>query len=89
MAIIRDDSQQTTASLSVTTDSGERRQAVIVNCHIRPGKGLSVNVDVLETDAVTDANRAELAAAVASYLGDELRKAAALGVPVGIPAATP
>ncbi len=89
MAIIRDDSQQTTASMAVTTESGERRQAASASCHIRPGKGMSINVDVLEATAITEENRAELAAAIAEYIGDELRKAAALGVPVGVPAASP
>ena len=50
---------------------------------------MSINVDVLEATAITEENRAELAAAIAEYIGDELRKAAALGVPVGVPAASP
>lgn len=85
MNIIRDDSQQTTANLSITTPGGERRQAVSASCHIRPGKGMAISVDVLDESAVTDETRAELAGAVAAYIGDELRKAASLGVPVGVP----
>lgn len=85
MAIIRDDSQQTTASMSVTMENGERRQAVVVSCHIRPGRGMSITVDVQDTAAITEDNRAELSAAIAEYIGDELHKAAELGVPVGVP----
>ena len=82
MTIIRDDSQQTTASLSVTTENGERRQVASANCHIRPGKGVSINVDVLDGTLITNENRAELCAAITQYISEELAKATALGVPV-------
>lgn len=89
MAIIRDDTQQTGAHLSVTMPDGERRQAVSATCHINPGKSMSISVDVLDAAAITGDNRAALAAAVAEYIGEELRKAARLGVPVDVPAAKP
>lgn len=82
MAIIRSDSQQTTASISVTREDGERVQAVSASCHIRPGKSMSINVDVLDAAAITDANRDEVGSAVAQYITEELAKAATLGVPV-------
>lgn len=89
MNIIRDDTQQTSAHLSVATPDGERKQAVSATCHINPGKSMSISVDVLDAAAITDDARAELSAAVADYIGDELRKAAQLGVPVDVPAARP
>ncbi len=82
MAIIRNDSQQTTANISVTREDGERVQAVSASCHIRPGKSMSINVDVLDAAAITDANRDEVGSAVAQYITEELAKAATLGVPV-------
>lgn len=82
MAIIRSDSQQTTANISVTREDGERVQAVSASCHIRPGKSMSINVDMLDAAAITDANRDEVGTAVAQYITEELAKAAALGVPV-------
>ena len=81
MPVIRDDSQQTTAHVAVVND-GERLQAVSASCHIRPGKSVSINVDVLDASAITEANRAEVCRVVAVYITDELAKAAALGVPV-------
>ena len=86
MAVIRDDSQQTTANVSVVGEGGERKQVVSASCHIRPNRGASINVDVLDAAAITDANRAEVCSAVAEYISEELAKAAALGVPVGVPA---
>lgn len=82
MAIIRSDSQQTTASISVTCEDGERVQAVSASCHIRPGKSMSINVDVLDAAAITDANRDEVGTAVAQYITEEMAKAVTLGVPV-------
>lgn len=82
MAIIRSDSQQTTANISVTRKDGERVQAVSASCHIRPGKSMSINVDMLDAAAITDANRDEVGSAVAQYITEELAKAATLGVPV-------
>lgn len=82
MAIIRSDSQQTMASFSLTRGDGERTQAVSASCHIRPGKGMSINVDVLDGATITDEVREELCAAVADYIAEETAKADALGVPV-------
>ncbi len=82
MAVIRNDSQQTTANISVTREDGERVQAVSASCHIRPGRSVSINVDVLDTAAITDDNRAEIGAAVTQYITEEMAKAATLGVPV-------
>ena len=82
MAVIRNDSQQTTASISVTREDGEHVQAVSASCHIRPGKSMSINVDVLDSAAITDDNRADISAAVAQYIAEETAKADTLGVPV-------
>lgn len=82
MAVIRNDSQQTTANISVTREDGERVQAVSASCHIRPGRSVSINVDTLDAAVITDANRDEVSAAVAQYITEELAKAATLGVPV-------
>ena len=85
MAIIRDDSQQTTASISIINENGERKQVVSASCHIRPGKGASINVDVLDEAAITDANRLEVCGAVAQYIREGLARAAEQGVPVALP----
>lgn len=82
MAVIRNDSQQTTANISVTREDGERVQAVSASCHIRPGRSVSINVDTLDAAVITDANRDEVSVAVAQYITEELAKAATLGVPV-------
>lgn len=82
MAIIRNDSQQTMANISVTREDGQRVQVVSASCHIRPGKSMGINVDVLDSVAITDANRDEVGATVAQYITEEMDKAVTLGVPV-------
>ncbi len=87
--IIRDDSQQTTTIISVMETDGTRRAAVCVSCNIRPGKGMSISAEVVDGSAVSGEHLAEVMDAVAECLGNEIAKAAALGVPVKLPAAAP
>ena len=86
MAVIRDDSQQTTANITVVGDDGTRTTVVCAFCHIRPGKGMTITLDVMDdaTD-VSAENMAAVRASIATYIGDEIQKAAALGVPVAMP----
>lgn len=74
MAIIRNDSQQTMANISVTREDGQRVQVVSASCHIRPEKGLSINVDTLDATAITDANRSEVGEAWYSSSSNSCRE---------------
>lgn len=82
MAIIKDDSRSTSLNLSVLDDKGARRYAVIVGCHIRPGAGMAINVDVQDKTAINEENREELSQAVSAFIRQELIKAAEAGIPV-------
>lgn len=82
MAIYREDSQQTTATLTLEGADGTRKQAVSVSCHIRPGRAVNLSVDVMDDATLTDANRAEVTQVVQAILTEGMQKAAALGVPV-------
>lgn len=84
MAIIRNDSQQTMANISVTREDGQRVQVVSASCHIRPEKGLSINVDTLDATAITDANRSEVGEAVVQFIIEQLSRATEQGVPVAL-----
>lgn len=83
MAVVRNDSQQTTASMYVVDADGTRRCVASATCHIRPGKGLTFSLDLLEE--IGEADAPEVAARVADYMAEEIAKAAALGVPVALP----
>ena len=73
-------SQQTTAN--IYNDKGsERVLAVSATCSIRPGRGLNISIDISDSDAL------EAAAGLAAYLGQELQKAAGLGIPIALPTA--
>lgn len=74
-------SQQTTAN--VYNDKGsERVLAVSATCSIRPGRGLNISIDI--SDAL-EGVKEEAAAGLAAYLGQELQKAAGLGIPIALP----
>ena len=89
MAVIRDDSQQTTANITVVGDDGTRTTVVCASCHIRPGKGMTITLDVMDDATnVSAENMAAVRASIAAYMGEEIQKAAALGVPVAIPIVT-
>ena len=59
-------------------------QVVSASCHIRPEKGLSINVDTLDATAITDANRSEVGEAVVQFIIEQLSRAAEQGVPVAL-----
>lgn len=82
MAVVRDDSQQTTANIGIVDEGGNRRTVASVTCQIRPSRGMTISLDVLDEAATNAANRAEVASIVATYMAEEIAKAAALGVPV-------
>ena len=84
MAVIRDNSQQTTANVAIAQD-GERKTVATASCHICPGRGMSINVDILDGAACAGA-AAEVAETIAAYIGEEVAKAARLGIPVALPA---
>lgn len=81
MAVVRDNAQATTANAVVVDDEGNRATAATVSCHIRPNKGMSLNIDVLDA-ALTQANTAEVTEMVKAYIQEEIAKASALGIPV-------
>lgn len=78
-------SQQTTAN--IYNDKGsERVLAVSATCSIRPGRGLKISIDISDSDAL-EGVKEEAAAGLAAYLGQELQKAAGLGIPIALPTA--
>lgn len=86
MAVIRDDSQQTTANITVVDDDGTRKTVACASCHIRPGKGMTFTLDAMDEAAgVDEESMAAVRASIAAYMGEEIQKAAALGVPVAMP----
>lgn len=76
-------SQQTTAN--VYNDKGsERVLAVSATCSIRPEKGLTISIDISDSNAL-EGVREEAAVGLAAYLGQEMQKAAGLGIPITLP----
>lgn len=87
MSIIRTDSQQTTVNASVMVN-GERRQAASATCSIRPGRSMTISVDMTDDGVELQASDlADVANLFAGYIADEIKKAAGLGVPVKLPGA--
>ena len=81
MAVIRDNSQQTTANVMIVQGDGERKTVATASCHIRPGKGMSINVDILDDAATAAENVADVTGTIAAYIGEEVAKAVQLGIP--------
>ena len=46
---------------------------------------MSFNIDMLDTSALIDADANDVRDTIAAYLGDEIRKAEALGVLISLP----
>ena len=86
MAIYKENSQQTTLSLTTQDENGNYVQAAVVSCCIRPGRGLSINMDVFAPALIKPGNEAfnEVANEVTDYILGELVKAPALGVPINM-----
>ena len=80
--IERSDSQQTSCSASAIID-GERRQVATAACGIRPGRGLTLSVDLVAGVRASEEDLAEVGELFAGYIREELKKAAGLGVPLG------
>ena len=85
MAVLRDDSQQTTANINVVDGDGNRKSVASATCHIRPNKGMTISVDVQDEAATNAANFTDVSETIAAYLAEEITKAAALGVPIALP----
>jgi hypothetical protein len=85
MAVVRDDSQQTTANVNIVDSDGNRRTVASATCHIRPGKGVTFSMEVLDDAAISAANIDDVRGTVAAYMAEEITKAAALGLPVALP----
>lgn len=85
MSIERSDSQQTTCSAIATID-GDRRMVASATCSIRPGRGIDFSVYLADHATVAEDEMAQIASMFASYLAEEIEKAAALGVPLTLPA---
>ncbi len=82
MAIIMDNSQQTSLTLYAEGANGARAPAVSAMCSIRPGKSVTINVDVNDAAALETAGIEAARTAIGQYIAQELGKAAALGLPV-------
>jgi len=75
------DSQQTTC-VAMAEINGERRQVASATCSIRPGRGMTFSVDVVEGLATTDEDMDRVADQFSAYLQTELGKARNLYIPV-------
>ncbi len=84
MAIVRDDSQQTNAIFWCVTPQGEKKQAVSASCSIRPNRGLTLVVDVLDAESSMGDVRSEITEEIMYYIRGEIQKAAALGLPMAV-----
>lgn len=86
MAIWKENSQQTTLSLTTQDENGNYVQAAVISCGIRPGRGLSINMDVFAPALLKPESEAfkEVGNAAADYILNELAKASALGVPINV-----
>lgn len=76
-------SQQTTTNVFSNRD-GVRVLAASATCSIRPNRGMSISIDVADKAALENV-WAEAATGISTYLGKEIRKAAAQGIPVSSP----
>lgn len=82
MSIKRSDSQQTTCIATLVSEEGERRQAASATCSIRPGKGLTFSIDVMEDSGLSDDDKKAMADMFGEYLMAELKKARGLDLPI-------
>lgn len=80
MAISCENSQQTTLNVVEQGADGEAVTAASVTCYIRPGQTLNISLEVRNAE-ITSENIGSVAAAIGEYLGSELAKAAATGIP--------
>lgn len=75
-------SQQTT--MNVYNDKGSGRVlAASASCSIRPERGLNISVDISDGEALAGVWE-EAKEGLASYLEQQLKKAAELGIPVAL-----
>ena len=81
MAIERSESQQTTCNATAVID-GERKQVASATCSIRPGKGLTFSIDVMEDSGLSDDDKKAMADMFGEYLMAELKKARGLDLPI-------
>lgn len=84
MSIYKETSQQTMLTLTTQDENGNHVQAVVVSCNIRPGRGLSINMDVLAPSLIQGEKFNDIAAAATEYLYDELAKAAQMDIPIDV-----
>ena len=82
MTIERSDSQQTTCNATAIVN-GERRQVATATCSVRLGRNMNISIDLAGDVTLAPEDLSEIADMFAGYLADEIRKAAALGIPVG------
>ena len=82
MAIERSESQQTTCNATAIID-GERRQVASATCSIRPGKSMTISVDVqADMSQLSEEDRAAVVIMFKDYLAEEQVKASELGIPI-------
>lgn len=75
------DTQSRTRSVTMVID-GVERQAASVTVSIRPGKSMTLSVDVPEDVTLTEEQRDEIADTFAGFMEEALAAAALMGVPV-------
>ena len=71
--------------MNIVAGDGSRMTVATATCHIRPGKGLTFSIDVLDDAASSEGNIDSVRAAIGAYMTEEITKAAELGVPIALP----
>lgn len=79
--IIMGSAENPTLSLQVENEEGAKVQALHAGCYMRPGVGLSLNIDVQNPELV-QANLADIQDRLSTFVGEAFQRAAELGIPV-------
>lgn len=75
------DTRQKTRNAVLTVD-GQEKHVASVSVSLRPGRSLSISVDVPNDVKLTDKQRADIAAGFKAFLAECVNEAIAEGVPV-------
>lgn len=79
--IVTGSAENPTLNLLVEDAEGALVQALYAGCYMRPGAGLSLNIEVQDPQLV-QANLADVQAKLSAFVGDAFQRAAVLGIPV-------
>ena len=78
-------SQSENMEIRLSDAEGNSQPAANINYSIRPGRGFYVNLEIHNADLVTanTENMKDVKSAIGAFVSDAVKKAAALGLPVG------